>query len=407
VAAFGVGVAGSVAVALDAGVHSVQVAVIIGLTAAGGLAVAAAGLAVEVWLRRRRLAVARLSLLTAVVTAAAVLVALAAVARGMLVNQHDLAVVLAALPVAVGTGALYGVLSGRRAAADLEALAALARQLDAPRRPWARVRGPAEVQAVAGALVQAAARLADARRREREVEASRRDLVAWASHDLRTPLTSLRAAAEALADDMAPDEATRRRYLASLSAHVERLSRLVDDLFELSQIDAGALALRLEPTDLLDLIVEVADRFAPGAEAVGVRLDLQVPEQLGVVCVGREQIGRVLANLVANGIRHTPPGGRVLISAEGTGEAALMRVADSCGGIPEAALPRVFDPMWRGDPARAGEGAGLGLAIARGLVEAHGGWIEVANASGGCQFTIRIPRRPAGGPAARTQPQGW
>jgi len=403
-AAFGAGLAGSVAVALRAGVSARDVAVILGLTAAGGLAVTAAGLAVEVWLRRRRSAVSRLSLLSTVVTAAAVLVALAAVAVSMLVNQHDLAIVLAALPVAVGTGALYGILSGRRVAADLEALAALARQLDAPRRPWARVDGPAEVQTVAETLTQAAGRLAVARQREQDIEASRRDLVAWVSHDLRTPLTSLRAAAEALADDMAPDEATRRRYLTSLSAHVERLSRLVDDLFELSQIDAGALTLRPEPTDLGELIAEVLDRFTPGAEAVGVRLDLQIPEQFGVVCVGREQIGRVLANLVANGIRHTPPGGRVLISAQGTSQAALLRVADECGGIPQAALPRVFDPLWRGDPARSGDGAGLGLAIARGLVEAHGGRIEVANAGGGCEFTVRIPRRPAGDPA--DQPEG-
>jgi hypothetical protein len=152
-AAFGAGLAGSVAVALRAGVSARDVMVILGLTAAGGLAVTAAGLAVEVWLRRRRFAVSRLSLLTTVVTAAAVLVALAAVAVSMLVNQHDLAIVLAALPVAVGTGALYGILSGRRVAADLEALAALARQLDAPRRPWARVDGPAEVQTVAGLAI--------------------------------------------------------------------------------------------------------------------------------------------------------------------------------------------------------------------------------------------------------------
>jgi signal transduction histidine kinase len=107
---------------------------------------------------------------------------------------------------------------------------------------------------------------------------------------------------------------------------------------------------------------------------------------------GRDQLGRVLANLVANGIRHTPRGGRLRVAvADGDGT-AIVRVTDSCGGIPEADLPRVFDQLWRGDPARSSKGAGLGLAIARGLVDAHGGTIGVANVPGGCEFTVRLPR---------------
>jgi signal transduction histidine kinase len=335
--------------------------------------------------------VARQGALTAAVTAAAALAGLWAVSAQMLVSSHDLAVVLASLPVAAGAGVAYGVATSRQVAADLEALAATARRLEAgDLAARARVQGTAEVALIAETLNAAAARLAEARERERRMERERRDLIAWASHDLRTPLASLRALAEALADDLAPDEATRRRYLAGLTANVERLSALVDDLFELSAIQAGAVSLQLEPTSLPDLATEVLDRFEPEAAAAGVRLECQLDGGRPVLA-GRDQLGRVLANLVANGIRHTPRGGRVRVAvADGDGT-AVLRVTDSCGGIPEADLSRVFDQLWRGDPARSTKGAGLGLAIARGLVDAHGGSIGVANVAGGCEFTVRLP----------------
>jgi signal transduction histidine kinase len=312
----------------------------------------------------------------------------------MLLSQHDLAVVLAALPVAAGAGVAYGLLGARRTARDLEALAATAARLEAgDLAARAPLGGTAEVAAVAAALNTAAARLAEALGRERAVEASRRDLIAWASHDLRTPLTSLRVIAEALADDVVPDEVTRGRYLASLSGHVERLTRLVDDLFELAQIDAGALQLQIEPTTLRDLVGEVLERFEPEAAAAGVRLLADLQAVASPVLVGHDQIGRVLANLVVNAIRHTPAGGRVLVVARQTADTAEVQVVDGCGGIPEPDLPRVFERLWRGDPARTTTGAGLGLAIARGLVEAHGGTVAVANLDGGCRFTVRLPTR--------------
>jgi signal transduction histidine kinase len=300
--------------------------------------------------------------------------------------------VLASLPVAAGAGVAYGMATARQVAADLEALAGTARRLEAgDLATRARVQGTAEVALIAETLNAAAARLAEARERERRMEQDRRDLIAWASHDLRTPLASLRALAEALADDLAPDEATRHRYLAGLTANVERLSTLVDDLFELSAIQAGAVTLQLEPTSLPDLATEVLEGFEPEAAAAGVRLECRLGGG-GPVVAGRDQLGRVLANLVANGIRHTPRGGRLRVAvADGDGT-AIVRVTDSCGGIPEADLPRVFDQLWRGDPARSSKGAGLGLAIARGLVDAHGGTIGVANVPGGCEFTVRLPR---------------
>jgi signal transduction histidine kinase len=400
---FAAGLGGTALVAANAGIPLPDLAVLLALTTAGAVAVALVGLALQEGLRRRRAGMARQVALTAAVTAAAALAALGAVATSMLASSHDLWVVLASLPTAAGAGVAYGVVVSRRTAADLEALAEVAGRLEAGElSARARLGGSAEVAAVAETLNAASARLAAARERERTAEASRRDLVAWASHDLRTPLASLRLVAEALADDVAPDEATRRRYLASLASHVDRLSSLVDDLFELSAIQAGAVGLQLEPTRLPDLVEEVLARFEPEATAARVRLEAAPTPDSRPVLAGRDQLGRVLANLVANGIRHTPPGGRLAVAVEQAGGVAVLRVRDGCGGIPAADLPRVFDQLWRGDPARSTEGAGLGLAIARGLVEAHGGTIEAANAAGGCEFTVRLPRSaPAAGDNGR------
>jgi signal transduction histidine kinase len=401
------GVAGSALVASLVGIPPGDTGTLLAVISLAALVVVAAGLGLQVRLRRRRAKVARQVALTAAVTAAAALAGLWAVSDQMLVSGHDLAVVLASLPVAAGAGVAYGVATARQVAADLEALAGTARRLEAgDLTARAQVQGTAEVALIAETLNAAAARLAEALERERRMERERRDLIAWASHDLRTPLASLRALAEALADDLAPDEATRRRYLSGLTANVERLSTLVDDLFDLAAIQAGAVSLQLEPTSLPDLATEVLERFEPEAAAAGVRLECR-PDGGGPVVAGRDQLGRVLANLVANGIRHTPRGGRLRVAvADGDGT-AIMRVTDSCGGIPEADLPHIFDQLWRGDPARSTRGAGLGLAIARGLVEAHGGTIGVANVPGGCEFTIRLPRTTqAAAPNGRSRLSG-
>ncbi|HEV8651964.1 MAG TPA: HAMP domain-containing sensor histidine kinase [Actinomycetes bacterium] len=391
---FGIGVAGTALVAAAAGIPWPDLAMLLGLSTAGGLAVAVAGLGLQSRLRRQRAAMARQTALTAAVTAGAALAALGVVAACMLASPHDLSVVVASLPLAAGAGVAYGIVSSRRTAADLEALAEVARRLEAgDLSARARLGGTPEVAAVAESLNAAAARLADARERERAVEASRRDLVAWASHDLRTPLASLRLVAEALADDVAPDEATRRGYLAGLAGHVDRLSSLVDDLFELSAIQAGAVVPQLEPTSLPELIREVLERFHPEAEAAGVRLEADLPQEFRIVLASRDQLSRVLANLVVNGIHHTPPGGSLVVSADDADDAAVVHVRDSCGGIPATDLRRVFDQLWRGDQARSTRGTGLGLAIARGLVEAHGGTIQVANVDGGCQFAFQLPHQ--------------
>ena len=401
-AVFACGLIGSVAVALAVAVPVRDVALLLGFASLGAIVVILVGLAVQGGLRRRRVGVARHVALTAVVTAGAGLAAIQAASSAMLVSAHDLTVVLACLPIAIGAGIAYGVASSRGMVTDLEALAHRAAALEAGASPPPAGHPPsgaAEVATVAEALDAATARLAAARDRERAMEAGRRDLVAWISHDLRTPLASLRALAEALADGVATDETTREQYLAGLVVHVDRLTALVDALLELSQVEAGALALELEPVSLPELIAEVLQCFEPEAKAAGVRLEATSGGGT-VVLAGRDQLNRVLANHVHNGIRHTPRGGRLLVAAEEPGGdgGVVVRVLDGCGGIAAADLPRVFDRLWRGDPARSSRGAGLGLAIARGFVEAHGGTITVANVPGGCQFTVKLPRPPGPDP---------
>ena len=414
-AIFAGGLAGSVAVALAVDIPADDLVLLLGLTTVGAVAVVLVGLAVQGGLRRRRAGVARHVGLTAVVTAGAALAAIQAASSAMLVSTHDLLVVLVSLPVAIGAGIAYGIASSRAMVIDLEALAARAAALEAgagPSSPAEQARpsvagrrsgGTAEVATVAEALEAAEARLAAARERERTMDASRRDLIAWISHDLRTPLASLRALAEALADGVAIDEATRGRYLAGLLAHIDRLTGLVDALLELSQVEAGALAFDLEPVSLPELVAEVLEGFEPEAAAGGVRLQTAAGNGGALVLAGRDQLNRVLANLVHNGIRHTRPGGRLLVTIgqRADGGAVTLRVRDGCGGIAEPDLARVFDRLWRGDPARSSRGAGLGLAIARGFVEAHGGTIRVANVTGGCEFTVELPASSRQSAAAR------
>ncbi|MQY05232.1 sensor histidine kinase [Actinomadura macrotermitis] len=299
----------------------------------------------------------------------------------MLINPHDLTVVLAVVTAAGLVAMAVSVLLGRRLVAANRTLVEAVRA-DAFRPPDTRL--PAELAELSRELDAAYARLRDS-------EASRRELVAWVSHDLRTPLAGLRAMAEALEDEVVADAETVHRYHGRIRIEVDRLSELVDDLFELSRIHAGALRLSRQRVGLADLVAEAVAGAEALARAKGVRVRGDVQEGLPVQ-VDAGEFGRALRNLVVNAIRHTPGDGTVEIIgtvAEGT---ARVTVADACGGIPEDDLPRVFDVAFRGEAARTpGGGAGLGLAIARGIVEAHAGEIGVANEGPGCRFEVRLP----------------
>ncbi len=252
----------------------------------------------------------------------------------------------------------------------------------------------------------------EARARERAAEASRRELVAWISHDLRTPLAGIRAMTEALADGVVCEPDDVHGYVQGIGREARRLSGMVDDLFELSRITAGALQLSLSAVALDEVVGEAMEAERAVAERKRIRLQALASGR-PVVLGSDPELARVVRNLLSNAIRHTPCDGAVVVAYGADGGEAWLRVEDGCGGIPESELARVFDVAYRASSARTPEpsndqpsnnqpsnnqpsngqpaGAGLGLAIARGLVEAHAGRIEARNHGPGCRFEIRLP----------------
>jgi signal transduction histidine kinase len=223
---------------------------------------------------------------------------------------------------------------------------------------------------------------------------ARRELVAWASHDLRTPLASLRAMVEALQDDLAePAE-----YLPAIHAQTELLSDLVDDLFELARIDSGAVALELREASLGELVASCVDALAAGARAQGVRLESRLSGD-PVVRIAPEKVQRVLLNLLTNAVRHARPHGAVAVVVRSDADRAVVAVEDDGDGLAPGAPQRMFERFWRDDDSRARSsgGSGLGLAIAQGLVHAHGGTIWAENRrEGGTRVAFSLPLAPTG-----------
>ncbi|WP_086800437.1 sensor histidine kinase [Streptomyces caniscabiei] len=354
------------------------------------LGAVAAGLlgAVALWLLRRRSLVASLTVVAAVAVTA-MLAGTLAVAWAMFLSSHDLWVVTTVVAMAAVVSLATALLLGRWVVARSRALQLAARSFGDGGSFTAPV-GPAtaELASLSAELAATSAKLAESRQRERALESSRRELVAWISHDLRTPLAGLRAMAEALEDGVAADPA---RYLTQIRTEVERLNGMVGDLFELSRIHAGALALTPARVSVYDLVGDALAGVYPLAHEHGVRLVGDHVEPLPVEVDGRE-MSRVLGNLLVNAIRRTPADGTVMVAAERTPDGVLLSVSDGCGGIPEEDLPRVFDTGWRGTHARTPPaGAGLGLAIVRGIVEAHQGRTTVRNIPGGCRFEVVLP----------------
>jgi len=237
----------------------------------------------------------------------------------------------------------------------------------------------------------------EARERERAAEVSRRELVAWISHDLRTPLAGIRAMAEALADGVVSSPLEVAGYAGRIGGETRRLSGMVDDLFELSRITAGALRLTMSQVALGEVVSDVLAAEALVAHRKHVRV-LADASMAPIVLGSDPELARVVRNLVSNAIRHTPPDGTVAVQVGVDGADAVLAVDDGCGGIPDAELARVFDVAFRGSAARtpppSGEeqvGGGLGLAIAKGLVEAHRGRIQAHNHGPGCRFEVRLP----------------
>jgi signal transduction histidine kinase len=241
----------------------------------------------------------------------------------------------------------------------------------------------------ANSMIQA---LSSEERHRDAADAARRQVIAAVSHDLRTPLTSLRLLTQALDDDLV-DAETARRYVDTMSANVRALGSLVDDLFELSRLDATDYAWSTEAVPLAQLIEGTIASVCPEAEECCVAVSAEIPAGLAPAQANPEKLQRVLANLLQNAIHHTPPDGSVLVSARQEDGAVEIAVADTGDGISADDRSHVFEPFYRGgdDAARATAGTGLGLAIARAIVEAHGGRIWLADAATGTRVCFTLP----------------
>jgi signal transduction histidine kinase len=237
--------------------------------------------------------------------------------------------------------------------------------------------------------------------RERAQEAARREMIAAVSHDLRTPLTTILAMVEAMADGVVSEGDEVRRYLALVRGEVQHLSRLIDDLFELSQIESGALRLALEPTHLPELLEHTLAAYQAPARDGEIRLEHTSDPAVPPVRADPARLMRVVRNLVDNALRFTPAGGRVRVEARADGPDVRVTVADTGPGLAEEDAERVFERFYRGARSRSRDGgsatgAGLGLTIARGLVQAHGGRIWAEPSQGhGAVFCFTLPAAAA------------
>jgi signal transduction histidine kinase len=301
----------------------------------------------------------------------------------MFVSGHDAFFAVLAAVYATALTAWAVRLLGRRALDDVDAVrATLAAVGEGRRDVRTGVRGRDEIARLAADVDAMVARLEDE-------EGARRSLIAAVSHDLRTPITALRLLADAIDDEVA-DAATRREYAARIGTHVRALGALIDDLFELTRLESGDLTWTMERVRVDTLLRETVEAMRPAAEAE----DVTVTAELCASIAARanpEKLQRVLFNLIQNAIRHTPPDGSVTVRAESVGGAIEIEVADTGSGIDGEHRARVFEPFYRVDGARSDGGAGLGLAVSRAIVEAHGGTIWLEEAPVGARVRFRLP----------------
>jgi signal transduction histidine kinase len=316
-------------------------------------------------------------------------------ARLMFASDHDLQLATVLLIFAAGIAMLLGYFLSSAITRRIEALKAAADRLaEGDLSARAPVEGRDEVAALADRFNHMAERLQEADRQQRELETLRRDLVAWASHDLQTPLAAIRVQIEALADGMVEDPATIQRYLRTTQRQVNELSELIADLFQMAQLDAGGLVIQPAPCSLSDLVSDTLESFSALARERGVTLSGSASQGIDPADLDAPRMGRVLANLVGNALQHTPAGGGVVVSAWRADGALWIEVADTGEGIQADDLPHIFDRFYRGEKSRSRDtgGSGLGLAIAQGIVQAHGGEITVDSQPGaGTTFRISLP----------------
>lgn len=315
-------------------------------------------------------------------------------ARLMFASEHDLLLASVLLVFAGGMAMALGYFLSSTMTERMNLLKKAAEKLARGNlETRVPVTGRDEVATLAHSFNQMAVQLQAADKKQRELEGMRTDLIAWVSHDLQTPLASIRAILEALYDGVVDDPQTVKRYLNTAQRDVRSLSALIDDLFQMAQLDAGGIPLEIAESSLSDLISDTLESFSEIAAREGVALEGSADTDVDPVSMDTQRIGRVLNNLITNGLRHTPPGGRVEVQARRLNGGVEVMVCDSGEGIRAEDLPKIFESFYRGEKSRsrATGGAGLGLAIARGIVRAHGGEIRVESQPGDTRFVFTFP----------------
>ena len=412
---------------------------IIGWALAWGALIGAASLLVLKPLRRASFAV---QICVVVLAAVAVLTAgMVSAFNAMFISARDLEVMWYVLAVASAVAIAIALVLGSRVSRNAKELADAARSIGRGESPGIQSPVMSHELAALAAELEASSRMLEAsRQREAAVENARRELVSWISHDLRTPLASMRAMTEALEDGMAADVPA---YYRKIIAQTDLMAGMVNDLLELSRIHAGTMRLKAEPLDLYDLASDAIADLAALAEQHGITLDGGGRRECLALADG-PSMGRAIRNVVLNAIVHSAPGSRVTVEVGRKGDRAVVAVTDGCGGIPEEDLPHVFETGWQKDPSRrragrlsvqavtkharlsvqAGEpgddagvprpdglqeeppgalrysGAGLGLSIVAGIASAHQGTVSVENVDGGCRFSLLLPAEGPSGEGA-------
>jgi len=398
--ALGAALAGALVVGVTYGGHAAVVMLVL-LVAVGGTALLFAHVAAA-----KRPSLGRLGRqfgLAVAIAIGSILVAVGIAVGRMFVSHHD-ALMVSVIVIAGGAVAVRAAqLFARGVLADVETvrdgLLAVGEGERDHRIETASCDELAELARAANAMVQ---RLADEERRRDAADRARRDLVVAVSHDLRTPLASVQLLTEAIEDGVVDGE-TRTRYLAEMRIHVQALSSLIDDLFELSRLEAGDIEWSMSQVQLGELVGETVAAMGAQARAQRVAVVADVPPDLAFARANPEQVQRVLFNLIQNAIRHTPADGSVTVRAATVPDGVEIEVSDTGSGVADEDAIHAFEPFFRGgsEASRTADGAGLGLAISRAIVEAHGGriWLEASGQGTQVRFTL-----PAAAGAAAAAP---
>lgn len=365
------------------------------LTAVAAAVVVAAAAGIALRFARHRSMLLRL-LIVVGATVVSIAGATIAIAAQMYISEHDLVVLCWVIGAAAVVSLIVAAVVGVGITRSSIRLRSTARAIGEGQIVLPEDYAGLEFAALAQELAETSQRLARSREEVRTLDQSRRRLVAGISHDLRTPLAALRAMAESLEDGVAEEPA---RYHRQIRLQAETLASMVDDLFELSKIQSGTLSLTMEPVSLFDLVSDTVADLHPVAASRSITLTESRTGNLTLFGDARE-LSRAIGNLLMNAIEHSPANSEILISARETeDEHVALSVVDAGGGIPEEDLGKIFDAGWRGTPSRTrsptfdmSAGAGLGLAIVAGIVEAHSGGVTVRNVPGGCRFDVTLPR---------------